>query len=117
MHTMTRQARWLFAAATAALTIVGSADAQPNRSTRIINQCIDPGGRTSLTVCRVKGPSSKLDICQCPQGGRVVRVPVCGPGERAPKETRNFLAWRAKVARKGDLSGQTWEGQAVCIKR
>ena len=78
--------------------------------------CVDVGGGTLPAVCRV--PSSRLDqredICICREG-RTVKAPVCGPGEKAPAESRAFENARAAAAQDGTLFGDLFEGKPMCV--
>lgn len=103
----------------AAFALAGAAQAQPvneNPPTRTII-CLDVGGQTLPTVCKV--PPSRLDpredICTCPQGVRV-EAPVCGPGQRPPAQTRAFDRARKQASRDGSLIGDLYKGQPMCVR-
>ena len=78
--------------------------------------CVDVNGGTLPAVCRVPGSrlDQREDICICRQG-RTVKAPVCGPGEKAPAESRAFERARASAVQDGSLFGDLFEGKPMCV--
>lgn len=80
--------------------------------------CLDVGGGILPVTCQAPGSRTdqREDICLCLNGGVRVDVPVCGPGEEPPAETRVFENARRDAARDGSLIGDTYEGRRMCVR-
>lgn len=108
-------------AALAALTLTaGAAQAQDRARSHLTpattDICLDVSGGTLPAVCKV--PASRLDkredICVCPEGMRTT-VPVCGPDQTAPRETVALNVFRRDAGRDGNLTGDVFHGQQICV--
>jgi hypothetical protein len=100
------------------LALAGAAAAQPvgeHPPTWTI-QCVEVDGRLAPTVCDAS--ASRLDkseyICQCPNTGMRVKVPICQQGETQTPEGRKANRARRLAARDGSLIGDAFEGRPFC---
>ena len=73
-------------------------------------------GQSLPAVCTVPGGrlDQREDICLCHDGQRV-SAPVCGPGEKAPRENIAFDRARKAAARDGSLLGDLYDGRSMCV--
>jgi hypothetical protein len=108
-------------AALAALTLTAGVAQAQDRARSFLTPattdiCLDVSGGTLPAVCKV--PASRLDkredICVCPEGMRTT-VPVCGPGQSAPRENLALNAARRTAAKDGSLIGDLFQGQPICV--
>ncbi|MDO1558391.1 hypothetical protein Q0812_02985 [Brevundimonas sp. 2R-24] len=101
-----------------ALALSGFTSPDTRPAPDAITLCLTSLGTQVAAVCRNPGGSQSgyEGFCVCPIEARQVAAPPCPEGEDPPTPNREYERARMEAARDGSLYGDSYNGQAMCLR-